>query len=186
MRLMHQARDNAGALFQVAAQFNMLEMTGPSVTPEQGVTRYQSDRTQGPACAIAAGAATIYRNYFVPVQGGVGQTAERQLDGLAEVGAALSRALGLPVGALWTMKNGYALCSRAGLDAITGYLNKHEPEQIDALRGKLRVGLHRDVDRITPSANGLPPRPISSNPPRASRSGYSVRTRRDVSEMSLR
>jgi hypothetical protein len=112
VRKMHQKRENAGALFQVASQFNMLEMTGPSVTPEQGVTRYQSDRTQGPACAIAAGAATIYRNYFVPVRGGVGQTAERQLDGLAAVGEALSRDLGLPVGALWTMQNGYALCSR--------------------------------------------------------------------------
>ena len=40
------------------------------MTPEHGVTRYQHDRTQGPACAIAAGAATIYRNYFAPVGGG--------------------------------------------------------------------------------------------------------------------
>lgn len=29
-----------------------------------GVTIYANDRTQGPACAIAAGAATVYRNYF--------------------------------------------------------------------------------------------------------------------------
>jgi len=32
---------------------------------KHGVTRYQHDHTQGPACAIACGAATIYRNYFV-------------------------------------------------------------------------------------------------------------------------
>ena len=62
--------ENAGALFQVASQLNLLEMTGPEVTPEDGVTIYQDDRTQGPACAIAAGAATIYRNYFAPVGGG--------------------------------------------------------------------------------------------------------------------
>ena len=37
------------------------------MTPEDGVTRYKDDPTQGPACAIAAGAATIYRNYFVPI-----------------------------------------------------------------------------------------------------------------------
>jgi hypothetical protein len=146
VREMHQAHENAGALFQVASQFNMLEMPGPPVTPEQGVTRYRSDPTQGPACAIAAGAATIYRNYFVPARGGVGQTAERQLDGLAELGEALSHALGLPVGALWNMKNGYALCSRAGLDAITDYLGKLDPEPIDTLRGKLCVGVHRDVE----------------------------------------
>ena len=80
---MHQASEYSGALFQVASQFNALEMTGFEVTPEHGVTRYMHDRTQGPACAIAAGAATIYRNYFVPLAGGVGQTAQRQLNGLA-------------------------------------------------------------------------------------------------------
>ena len=79
VREMHRSPENAGALFQVASQFNLLEMVSPTVTPEQGVTRSQHDRTQGPACAIAAGAATIYRNYFAPVGGSIGQTTERQL-----------------------------------------------------------------------------------------------------------
>jgi len=39
----------APAPFQVASQFNLLEMTGPSVTPEHGVARYAHDPTQGPA-----------------------------------------------------------------------------------------------------------------------------------------
>lgn len=30
---------NHGAVFQVASQFNLLEMTGPDVTPENGVSR---------------------------------------------------------------------------------------------------------------------------------------------------
>ena len=90
-RKMHRLPDYAGALFQVASQFNLLEMTGPEVSPEHGVTRYQDDHTQGPACAIAAGAATIYRNYFVPIDGEEGQTAKRQLNGLADVGDALSK-----------------------------------------------------------------------------------------------
>jgi hypothetical protein len=60
VRQMHRVPENTGALFQVASQFNLLEMTGPEVTPEDGVTRYQDDHTQGPACAIAAGAATIW------------------------------------------------------------------------------------------------------------------------------
>jgi hypothetical protein len=92
VRQMHRSPENAGALFQVASQFNLLEMVSPTVTPEQGVTRYQHDRTQGPACAIAAGAATIYRNYFASVGGSHGQTAERQLDGLADLGATLAAA----------------------------------------------------------------------------------------------
>jgi protein-tyrosine phosphatase len=146
VRKMHQSPENAGALFQVASQFNLLEMVSPTATPEHGVTRYQHDRTQGPACAIAAGAATIYRNYFALVGGSHGQTIERQLDGLAELGEALSGALNLPVSALWSMQNGYALCTLAGLDAIAEYLNALDSQQLDSLRGKLCIGIHRDVE----------------------------------------
>jgi hypothetical protein len=95
---------------------------------------------------MAAGAATIYRNYFAPVGGGYGQTAEHQLDGLADLGAALSRALRRPVEALWKMQNGYALCTRAGLDAIAEHLGALDAQQLDAVRGKLCIGLHRDVE----------------------------------------
>jgi hypothetical protein len=80
VRKMHRLPENAGALFQVASQFNLLEMMRPTVTPDDGVTCYELDPTQGPACAIAAGAATIYRNYFAPVGGRHGQTTERQLE----------------------------------------------------------------------------------------------------------
>ena len=44
------------------------------------------------------------------------------------------------------MKNGYALCTRAGLDGIAEHLGALQPEQLDILRGKLRVGMHRDVE----------------------------------------
>jgi hypothetical protein len=93
VRQMHQSPENAGALFQVASQFNLMEMVSPTVTPEHGVTGDQHDRTQGPACAIAAGAATIYRNYFAPVGGSVGQTTQRQFDGLAAYEATMLAAL---------------------------------------------------------------------------------------------
>lgn len=146
VRKMHQSTECAGALFQVASQFNLLEMVSPTVTPEQGVTRYQNDRTQGPACAIAAGAATIYRNYFVPVRERRGQTAEQQLDGLADLGSALSGALGHPIEALWKMQNGYALCTNRGLRAIAEHLRVLRSEQLDALRRKLCIGIHRDVE----------------------------------------
>jgi hypothetical protein len=146
VRRMHRLPDNAGALFQVASQFNLLEMISPEVTPEQGVTRYQNDHTQGPACAMAAGAATIYRNYFAPVNGSSGQTAERQLDGLADLGRTLAVALNQPINALWEMKNGYALCTRAGLNSIAEHLSSLQSDQLDILRGKLCVGIHRDVE----------------------------------------
>ncbi|MFO0991599.1 MAG: hypothetical protein U1E67_06680 [Hyphomicrobiales bacterium] len=146
VRRMHRSPKNAGALFQVASQFNLLEMVSPDVTPEHGVTRYQSDPTQGPACAIAAGAATIYRNYFAPIEGCQGQTATRQLDGLADIGAALSSDLKLPVDNLWRMQNGYALGTQTGLNAIARHLVSLTTDQMDVLRGKLRIGVHRDVE----------------------------------------
>lgn len=146
VRAMHQSRANAGALFQVASQFNLLEMVSPDITPEHGVTRYQHDHTQGPACAIAAGAATFYRNYFVPVDGRPGQSADRQLDGLSEIGRSLSAALRRPVHELWDMKNGYALCTQAGLRAIAEYLDALDERERDSLRGKLRIGVHSDVE----------------------------------------
>lgn len=59
--------ENRYALFQAASQFNCLEFPGPSVLPEHGVTNYVGDRTQGPACSVACGPGTVYRNYFVPL-----------------------------------------------------------------------------------------------------------------------
>jgi hypothetical protein len=145
-RAMHAEPDLEGALFQVASQFNLLEMTGPRVIPEHGVTRYAGDATQGPACAMAAGAATIYRNYFAPVDGESGQTRERQIDALGPMGEALSSTLGRPVSDLWTMSNGYALCTGSGLDAIAGLLAGCTDDQRDELRGRLAVGVHRNVE----------------------------------------
>lgn len=146
VREMHLDPAYAGALFQVASQFNALEMVAPGVTPEEGVTRYEHDHTQGPSCAIAAGAATIFRNYFVPVGDQLGQTAQRQLDGLADVGTELSRVLGRQVADLWEWRNGYVLCTRAGLDLIAAYLAEVGPEGTNALGALLRIGIHTDVE----------------------------------------
>lgn len=145
-RALHAEPDFGGAMFQVASQFNLLEMASEHVTPEQGVARYAHDRTQGPACAVAAGAATIYRNYCVPVDGAAGQTSGRQLDALAPLGAALSAELDRPVSTLWNMQNGYALCTDDGLDAIARLLAGVGEGLRDGLRGQLAIGLHRDVE----------------------------------------
>ena len=136
----------------MASQFNLLEMVDPDVTPEHGVTRYEYDPTQGPACAIAAGAGTIWRNYLVPVGDGIGQTADRQLDGLADLGVSLAHALGMGTTPLWQMRNGYALPDADGLARISAHLSSLTESERDALRGRLRLGLHRDVGVTHPEA----------------------------------
>lgn len=151
---MHGQPEYAGALFQVASQFNLLEPSSETVTPEQGVTHYQDDHTEGPACAIAAGAATLYRNFFMPVQGASGQTSERQVDALADVGARLSREIGCPVSSLWAMHNGFPMCSAEGLAWIRDYLQSASAHDLDELRGLLKVGVHSNVE-VT-SVDGSP------------------------------
>ena len=138
---LHVAPENAGALFQVASQFNLLEMVSPRVTPEQGVGIYENDFTQGPACALAAGAGTIYRNYFVDTNGETGQSASNQIDCLDGIGARL----GNSDGRLWEMRNGYALASGSGLGEISARLQSANADDLDELRGALKVGIQWDT-----------------------------------------
>jgi hypothetical protein len=134
---LHRDESNPGALFQVASQFNLLEMVSPHRTPEDGIGIYQRDRTQGLACAIAAGAGTIYRNYFVPVNRQIGQSETNQIDCLADLGTAL----GNSQNCLWTMKNGYALASYRGLMEISNRLQASTENELDEFRKLLRIGI---------------------------------------------
>lgn len=134
---LHVDEANAGSMLQAASQFNLLEMVGPSVTPEQGVGIYEYDLTQGPACAIAAGAGTIYRNYFAPVHEQIGQSESSQIDCLDDMG----RALGNTDNHLWRMRNGYAMVSESGLAEISNRLRASTEDELDELRKLLRIGL---------------------------------------------
>lgn len=137
VQALHRDVANANALFQVASQFNLLEMVSPNATPELGVGIYENDPTQGPACAIAAGAGTIYRNYFAPVNGQIGQSASNQIDCLADLGVAL----GNTGSRLWQMRNGYALASQDGLIEISTRLRASSENELDEFRKLLRIGL---------------------------------------------
>jgi hypothetical protein len=138
---LHTDPTNANALFQVASQFNLLEMVSPNVTPEQGIGIYEDDFTQGPACAIAAGAGTIYRNYFAPTNGQIGQSADNQIDCLADLGLAL----GNTDGHLWEMKNGYVVPSQSSLIEISKQLQDLNETDRDELRQQLRIGIQWDT-----------------------------------------
>ena len=133
---------HAGATFQVASQTNLLEMVGPTIGPEDGIARYEHDRTQGPACAIACGAATLFRNYFIQIDAALGQSANTQLDCLSDLG----RALGNPTEGHWHSRNGYVLPGRDTFRALRRKLEAMTPKDIDHLRGLVRIGLQRDTE----------------------------------------
>ncbi|MFN3215534.1 MAG: hypothetical protein ACE367_03460 [Acidimicrobiales bacterium] len=154
---LHRDERNAGAVFQAASQFNLLEMVAPEVTPEAGIAGYENDATQGPACAVACGAGTILRNYFVEVNGRIGQSADNQIDCLADVGVHL---FGAGAGAgdgdgngdagpAWTMRNGYAMFDAAGLERVDDRLASMSAAELDEVRARLRVGVHHDVEVTT-------------------------------------
>ncbi|OWY19424.1 hypothetical protein C7N43_28390 [Sphingobacteriales bacterium UPWRP_1] len=139
----HKDYLNKGAFFQAASQFNLLEMVGPSVTPESGVDIYEHDKTQGPACAIACGAGTIYRNYFAKVGNQVGQTENNQIDCLTEIGIELKN----DELNLWKMKNGYALAnSIEALNYISEQIKNKSESEYEKLKGKLRIGIQWDTE----------------------------------------
>lgn len=141
VQTLHCLEENNGAFFQAASQFNLLEMVSPNVTPEEGVGRYEYDKTQGPACAIACGAGTIYRNYFADVNGRVGQTHDNQIDCLKDIGDAFeNEKLGL-----WKMSNGYALATYDGLKHINSKLNSLSTDEYVQLKGLLRIGIQSDT-----------------------------------------
>ena len=93
--------------------------------------------TQGPACSICCGAGTIYRNYFVELKEQIGQSANKQVDCLSTIGLHFRNA----ERELWRMQNGYCFPTAAGLAQIESELSAMSDDELDAVRGKLRVGV---------------------------------------------
>jgi hypothetical protein len=147
----HLDPENNGAVFQVASQFNLLEMVGPHVSPERGVGIYENDFTQGPACAISCGAGTIYRNYFVNINGEIGQSRDNQIDCLSELGAKLNN---LTMD-FWSMQNGYALSTKDALIRLSEILNSKTKQEYDELKGLLKVGIQWNTQVTLNDSNNL-------------------------------
>ena len=141
VRTLHQDVANKDAVFQVASQFNCLEMVSPLVTPEAGVGIYQNDKTQGPVCSICAGAGTIFRNYFANVNGSIGQTQNNQIDCLSEIGLHFSNGRRK----LWKMQNGYCFPTLAGLTEIEERLSNCDEATLDEIRAKIKVGIQSNT-----------------------------------------
>jgi hypothetical protein len=138
---------NAGSVFLAASQFNCLEMVGPGVSPRQGVAIYASDPTQGPKCALACPAATIYRNYLC--NGGAGQ-GEEQIDCLADVGRVVGNTADARKTGYWKMQNGYALpCGPSSIKNLDQRLLADPALALEA-EAALRVGVHWDTQTRPP------------------------------------
>lgn len=161
-----------GALFQAASQFNCLEFSNSRVTPEMGVSCYEYDYTQGPACALACAPGTIVRNYFVDVaslaatEDGVsqrepnqrlpdqrrtsqaqgqstGQREHLQINNLDE----LERVVHNRTERYFHVRNGYTFSDEKSLARLTRVIlgSKEEKGAYEALLDSVKVGLHENV-----------------------------------------
>ena len=144
-----------GATFQAASQFNCLEFASPDVTPEHGVARYAGDRTQGPDCALACAAGTVWRNYFMPVGPATGQRADVQLNTLDALEAAVDN----DRRHYWQVRNGYVIAPARGaaLPALAGVIAARRAE----LMGLIKIGVHAGVGVTFASRWKAPPAPLT-------------------------
>jgi hypothetical protein len=128
------------------SQFNCLEFMAPSVTPEDGISGYEHDHTQGPACSIACRPGTVVRNYFAPVkqQDGsttCGQRAQARVNNADD----LLQALGAKAPRV-QVKNGYMMAEDDGLAAVNKSLAGGEQQRY---LEKLKVGVQTDTQART-------------------------------------
>ncbi|OQR88083.1 hypothetical protein ACHHYP_07565 [Achlya hypogyna] len=142
--LMHCDPSNHHAVFQAASQFNCLEFAHPRAKPENGVTIYALDMTQGPACAIAAGPATVFRNYLVPMRSNdangcaierAGQTGSCQINNLDDI----EDLLGNEEHQYFHVVNGYTDATNQSLARLNTLLSTVAE---DALCDALKIGVH--------------------------------------------
>lgn len=137
---------------QAASQFNFLEFPSPGCLPEEGISNYANDHTQGPACAVACAAGTAYRNYLVPVPFGSdqelqqqqrGQTQQHQLNGLLDVERYLIHKKGIREGP-WEVRNGYIESTREQLNSLNKLL-KSDNAMEEEMIASMRIGLQESA-----------------------------------------
>jgi len=139
-RKLHEEESSAGAVFQASSLFNCLETT-TGRCPEDGISFYSQESTQGSACALACPAATVLRNYFAG-PGGNGQAGDRQVNCMSEVAEVLQNSKQ----EYWVMRNGYCLPKVAGrIAALSGRI-AGDVELEAQVRSRVQVGVHWDTE----------------------------------------
>eukprot|EP00039_Didymoeca_costata_P002920 m.63827 g.63827 ORF g.63827 m.63827 type:complete len:380 (+) comp11606_c0_seq5:189-1328(+) len=148
---LHLDPENEGAVFQVASQFNCLEMVGPGSRPEDGLTNYYKDKTQGPVCAMACPGALVYRNYFWNGKGQIGGS-HKQINNAAGVAVAV----GNDKHDYWIVRNGYLLpTDKTKMKELRGRLEGTNGKMLfERLVANFRVGVHWETETAKPKRGG--------------------------------
>jgi hypothetical protein len=120
-----------GDTIQVASQLNCLEMIDPSKTREDGITIYEYDKTQGPACAMCVPAGLAYRNYLLEEIPDTSNEFKRFLNSKSN-----------NIAGSWRVENGYFIIdTKEQLIEINNILKTSQMIRREA-RGSIACGSH--------------------------------------------
>lgn len=131
---LHQDPANAGAVFQVASLYNCLEMAEPSVPPQDGITTYAADSSQGALCSLLCPAGAVFRNYFV--------NNNSQIDCLAGVSDLVRN----KQEGFWQLRNGFCLPRNSGKVGDLARIIEGKQVDVEELRRRLRIGILWDTE----------------------------------------
>lgn len=141
--------NNIRVTFQCASQFNCLEFPSENYIPEFGITNYVYDLTQGPACAIACPAGTLFRNYFVNIDKQIGQNKTIQINNLDVVENIMQSYDNYP---FWHVKNGYVFSTIDKLNKLNTILNNDKIISKKILNS-IKVGIQANTEVLMKNKN---------------------------------
>jgi len=122
----------------VASKLNCLEMVNPNVKPEDGITIYQNDQTQGPICVMCTPAGIAYRNYLYENGKGINQQIDMS-DELLQFLKSYDKSIN------WQVINGYLFVENTEmLKKINLLLLQSQDIRIMARR-KILAGIHNNL-----------------------------------------
>jgi len=133
----HKQSNNDNATIQVASQLNCLEMINVDKIPEDGITCYKDDNTQGPKCVMCTPTGLAYRNYIY----NGGQTSNQQIDMSEEL---LSYFKSCDNTINWIIKNGYLIINNLStLEKISELLTNDDIRK--NAKNKIKAGIHTNL-----------------------------------------
>jgi hypothetical protein len=135
---LHKKVEIDQSTIQVASQLNCLEIVNPNVKPEDGITIYQNDKTQGPICVMCTPAGIAYRNYLYDN----GQKVDKQIDMSREL---LYFLQSYDKSINWQVINGYLFVENIEMLKKINLLLLQDQDIRRIARRKILAGIHNNL-----------------------------------------
>lgn len=143
-------KEYENCVMMAASQFNILEMPNSNIKPEDGITRYISDKTQGPACALAGLGGLLYR--LKKGLDGSPQSAENQVNLLDKLEEEMKNRRDDGTYKFWEIRNGYYTSTKDQRKRLEKELKSADyvgDDKIDTkIKRNIKCGIQKDVEIV--------------------------------------